>query len=331
MQKVLVTGGTGVVGAPIVSGLVARGVQVRCLVRDRSSAEGLLPPQAELVVGEIESGNDLVRATAGCDAVFHVAGIVEQWTRDRDVFRRVNLEGTRNALKAARVTGVDRFVYVSTQDTFDLTRDPFDETMPSHDRNPSAYEASKIAAQELVDEAGREGLSVCSVHPCAVFGPGAARATGLTALIVGLRQGKIPQLLNGGLAVVFNADVAVGAIAAAEQRVSGVKYIFAESYRTLKEIAEAVHQLHPPAAVPRVLPLWAAQFIARVGEPLAKVTGRPPILARDTLGVLMRTGRPSAAKAERELGWTPTPFFEGIQRTLASFAPARNPVAARAP
>ena len=316
MKQVLVTGGTGAVGAPIVTQLAAAGARVRCLVRTPSVAQRLFPEGVDLVEGDIEDAASVALAASGCDAIFHASGIPEQWTRDPGVFDRVNVEGTRHALAAATSAGVKVFLHVSTQDTFDLTRNPFDETMPSHDRHPSAYERSKIAAQTLVDRAGREGLPVRSVHPGAVYGPGAARPTGLTALLYGLRQGKVPQLLQGGMPVVFNEDVARGAIAAAERSRQGSKFILAQSYQTLEQIAQTVHALFPEAPVPSVLPTWLAGILATVGEPIAALSGKPPIVTRGILGVMTRKGRPSAEKAKRELGWAPISFIDGVTRTL---------------
>lgn len=182
MKQVLVTGGTGVVGAPIVAQLMAGGARVRCLVRDTNAAEAILPG-AELVAGDIEDAASVRAATGGCDTVFHAAGIPEQWTRDPGIFHRVNCQGTANMIAAAQAHGVRRILHVSTQDTFDLTRDPMDETMPSCDPHPSHYEGSKIAAQKLVDRAAAEGMDVRSIHPCAVYGPGAIKPTGMTALL----------------------------------------------------------------------------------------------------------------------------------------------------
>lgn len=318
MRNVLVTGGTGAVGAPIVTQLAAVGARVRCLVRNTVDAEKLFPGSVDLMAGDIENPVDLSRAMAGCDAVFHSAGIPEQWTRDPDIFRRVNLEGTRHALRAAAASSVKTFLHVSTHDTFDLDGEDYDETMPSRDPHPSAYERSKLAAQALVDLAGREGIPVRSVHPCAVYGPGAARPTGLTALLHGLRIGKVPRLLRGGTPVVFNGDVARAAIAAAERSPVGAKYILAESYQSLEQIAQAVHDLFPEAPVPGVLPVWLARLLAFIGEPVSSLTGRAPLVTRDLVGVMTRKGRPNSDRARRELAWHPTGFREGLIQTLPS-------------
>lgn len=315
MRTVLVTGGTGAVGAPIVAQLLAGGANVRCLVRDAMAAERVLPG-ADLVSGEIEDAAAVTRAMSGCDTVFHAAGIPEQWTRDPGVFDRVNRGGTAQVLAAMQADGARRLLHVSTQDTFDLTADPMDETMPSRDPHPSRYEASKIAAQQLVDRAVAEGLNARSIHPCAVYGPGAAKPTGMTALLWVLRLGKVPALLPGGLPVVYNGDVAAGAILALEKGAAGSQYILGESYQTLRQMAEAVHARFPEAPIPKEMPLWLARTMTGLGEPIGKLFGIKPMLSKGELSTLMRTGRPSAAKARRELGWTAIPFAEGLERTF---------------
>lgn len=317
MDKVLVTGATGNIGAPMATLLIASGAKVRCLVRDIDAAARFLSPAVELVQGDITDAGAVSRATAGCDAIFHAAGIPEQWTRDITLFDRVNRGGTQNLLEAAVRNGVKTFVHVSTQDTFDLTRTPFDETMPSRNPHPSPYERSKFAAQTLVDRASSEGLSVRSIHPCATYGPGAVKPSGTTALLLGLRDGKIPVLLPGILSVVFNADVARGAILAVERGQPGSRFLFSESRQTLLQMSDAVRSLFPATPRPTVLPRWAASLIAIAGESLSAVTGKKPLITRGDLHVISQPGTPSSKRAHEVLGWTPTPFIEGLRQTLS--------------
>ena len=65
-----------------------------------------------------------------------------------------------------------------------------------------------------------------------------------------------------------------------------------------------------------MLPTWLAGILATVGEPIAALSGKPPIVTRGILGVMTRKGRPSAEKAKRELGWAPISFIDGVTRTL---------------
>src|SRR6185436_17517102 len=112
-MRILVTGGSGVVGVGTVTELVRRGHDVRLLARHarddvRQWSTGVTP-----LVGDISEPTSIAGAADGCDAVLHVAGIVEESPPDV-TFHRVNVDGTRNILAEAQRAGVRRFVYVSS-------------------------------------------------------------------------------------------------------------------------------------------------------------------------------------------------------------------------
>jgi dihydroflavonol-4-reductase len=67
------------------------------------------------------------------------------------------------------------------------------------------------------------------------------------------------------------------------------------------------------------MPLGVARAVSTVGEGIARVTGRPPMIPRSVLQFLERGSRPSGDRARAELGWDPTPFPAGVEHTLAHF------------
>jgi dihydroflavonol-4-reductase len=67
------------------------------------------------------------------------------------------------------------------------------------------------------------------------------------------------------------------------------------------------------------MPLAVARGVSAVGEGVARVTGKPPMIPRSVLRFLERGSRPSGARARAELGWNPTPFKAGVEQTLAYF------------
>ena len=108
----LVTGATGFIGTTLVERLIARGDEVRALVRDPGRARELRSMGAELVTGDVSRPESLDGAVPDVDAVVHLAGLVKALTRE-ELFR-VNAEGTRALAAAATRSGRPRFVLVSS-------------------------------------------------------------------------------------------------------------------------------------------------------------------------------------------------------------------------
>ena len=116
---ILVTGGTGFVGGHVVTALRARGLDVRCLVRDAQRAQRVTSLGCEITVGDITRPESLAAATAGCEAIVHLVAIRQGKPEE---FQRIMVDGTRNLLAAAGEAGVRRFVHMSALGTTEATR-----------------------------------------------------------------------------------------------------------------------------------------------------------------------------------------------------------------
>lgn len=320
MSATLITGATGTVGHGIAERLIERGEQVRALVRSPGRARGLLSERIELVGGDVGDAESVRAAVDGCSTVFHAAGLPEQWRRDPADFTHVNVDGTRNLVEASLRAGVERFVYTSTIDVF--TSEPeveFDESALDPEPRPTHYERSKQEADRIVSAAIGRGLPAVFLHPSGVYGPAPVLSPGMNELIADLARRKIPMLLPGGMPVVHAADVAEGHLRAAVEAPVGARYILSESYHSLVELAEAVKGVEPRAKVPPVMPLGVARAVSSVGERVARVTGRPPLIPRGALHFLESRVHPLASRAREELGWAPIDFAGGLEGTLEQF------------
>ena len=316
---VLITGATGQVGHAIARRLTADGLEPRALVRSPERA-GALPEGAQPVFGDVTDAASLQAALDGCATVYHAAGIPEQWRRDTDEFARVNVEGTRNVVEAALAAGVERFVYTSTDDALvQGPGEPFDESKLTPNQGDTPYQRSKLEADRIVTAALDRGLPAVFLHPAGLYGPSPFLVKGLNDLLMELAKRKTPMLLPGGMGVAYSDDVADGHVRAAADAPVGSRYILAESFQSLTDIARAVAASEPRAKVPRVMPFAVARAVSTAGEGLARVTGRPPLISRSVLQFLERGSRPSGARARAELGWSPTPFTVGVEQTLAHF------------
>ncbi len=113
-MKAFVTGGSGFLGGRLLETLVARGDDVLALARSDAAAKAVQAHGATAVRGDLDAIDTMQHAMSGCEVVFHSAAKVEEWGEPAE-FDRINVDGTRNVLAAARAAGVARFVHVSTE------------------------------------------------------------------------------------------------------------------------------------------------------------------------------------------------------------------------
>jgi dihydroflavonol-4-reductase len=315
--KVLVTGATGKVGHAVASALVARGDDVRALVRDPAKATGVLPVGVEPMRGDVTDPVSLAPAVAGCEVVFNAMGLPEQWVRDESVFYRVNAEGTSAVAQAARRGGARRLVHTSTEDVFHAERGArFDESQVADYPKGTAYERSKQRAEELA-LAARDGLEVVIVNPSGVYGPGPSGSVSFDkGMFEPLVRRRLPALPPGGMGLVFTEGVAAGHLLAADKGRDGERYILCDTHTTIRELAQTVVRVAGRGWVPPTLPVPLARALAAGGEALSRVIRRPPLVSRGQIYFFTWNAAPDSTKAQTELGWQPTPLEEGIRRTL---------------
>ena len=318
-MRVLVTGATGKVGHAIASALLERGDSVRGLVRDTKRAASVLPAGIEPIQGDVTDPESLDAAAEGCELVFNSMGMPEQWVRDDAIFDRVNAQGSGELARAAKRTGIRRFIHTSTHDVFHAeTGQGFDETMLADYPKGTAYERSKQRAEELV-LAERDGMEVVILNPSGVYGPTPSPTPSFeSGLFEPVVRKRLPAVPPGGTGYAFVEGVAAGHLLAAEKGKDGERYILADGYANFRELAETVRQVAGRGRVPPTMPVPVAKAIAGVGEGISRIIRRPPLLPRGQLTYFLWQARPDSSKAQRELGWQPTPLEEGVRKTLAA-------------
>jgi dihydroflavonol-4-reductase len=302
---VLVTGGTGFVGANVVRELVHDGASVRVLVRrssDRLALDGL---PVELIEGDLTDRSSIDRAVAGVFTVFHVAADYRLWAADPRVLYRANVDGTRTVIEAAMKAGVRRIVYTSTVGALGIPKDgsPGTEQTPvSIDDMVGHYKRSKFLAEQAALEFAQGGAPVVIVNPSAPVGPWDVKPTPTGQMVVDFLAGRMFATLDTGLNVVHVRDVARGHLAAAERGRVGEKYILGGENLSLTRIgqllAEITGRKPPRFQVPYAL-AWCG---AACMEGVSRVTGKPPRVPLTAVRMAKKRMYFSPAKAIRELG-----------------------------
>lgn len=321
-MDVLVTGGTGFVGANLVRELLADGDTVRVLARpggDRRALEGCA---AEVIEGDLLDCASLGAAVAGARRVYHVAADYRLWAPDPSALFRANVDGTRNVLEAAASAGVERIVYTSTVGALGVPKDgaPGDEQTPvSLADMVGPYKASKFLAERVVDEFAARGAPVVTVNPSAPIGPWDVKPTPTGQMIVDFLKGRMVASLDTGLNLVHVRDVARGHIQAAERGRPGDKYILGHQNLPLLEIFRLLAGLTGVRA-PRFRVPYPLAWLAAAGmEGIARVTRGTPQVPLTAVRMARKRMYWSPAKAVRELGLPQTPVEEALRDAVEWF------------
>ncbi|MCZ7542613.1 MAG: NAD-dependent epimerase/dehydratase family protein [Anaerolineae bacterium] len=317
-MRALVTGATGFLGSHVARALVARGHVVRIWRRPTSNPRALAGLEFEDRAGDLFDVDALRRACAGCDWVFHTAAAAQYWRLPAREVYRVNVEGTRAVLEAARRADVARVVLTSTGAAVGVRRDgaPADERLPFN-LPPRAfpYGHSKWLAEEAARAAAAGGLPVVIVNPSVVLGPGDLnRVSG--DLVVRVARREVPMAAPGGVGVIDVRDVAAAHVAAAERGRPGERYLLNAHNtptRDLIALIAAVAGVRPPRLT---LPRWLVRPAAAVID-VARWLRVPMPMDANQLRLSARFLYFDAGKARRELGLVGRPLEETVRDTWA--------------
>ena len=316
-MKILVTGGSGHLGANLVRRLIADGHTVRCLVRAGSDNRGLDGLPVELAYGDLRDRPTLDAAVAGVDRIFHVAAKVSTVEHDsREVFES-NVLGTRNLLAAAKRAGTGRVVVTGSFSAVGHRRgelsdesmpfDPFEKVMP--------YERSKVHVEHEVLKAVAEGQDVVIATSCSILGPNDFKPSRMGRVLCDVANGKMPAYIAGGFEFVATRDIVEGHVLAMEKGRTGQKYIISTQSMQIEElfdIYERVTQMPRPRwRLPATLMLGVAhvsQFVLSTFAP-----HRPQRFTPGAVRVLQMYRKANTKKAQEELGFRPTSIEDAIR------------------
>ncbi len=316
-HELLVTGATGFLGRHLLPALCRAGYPVRAFVRDPHAHLWLRRyPQIRVVQGDVRDAASVMRAVDGVSAVIHAAGRFRFWGSDAG-FQAVNVSGTQNVVDAAQRHGVRRLVHVST---IAVIGNPepgrlVDEEHPPHPAD--AYQRSKLAGEQVV-RAVRDQLDAVIVRPGAFYGPLGEYAFNRLFFRDPMR-GLLMQM-DGGRHIIFPVyvpDVARGILQALERGRAGETYNLCDTPLSHRDVFDVVCAEAKIRALRLTLPGWIGLATARVLEGAARITGREPFYPLNLRSYVYNDWRVTNEKAARELGFAPTPFREGAQRTIA--------------
>jgi dihydroflavonol-4-reductase len=230
MATVLVTGGTGLIGSNICRLLLETGDNVRAIVRPGSDYQPLVELGVHPVEGDITSGEDVMRSSAGCDTIVNSAAVLGGAVQQLEEQRATNVDGALNVFVAGAEHGI-RVVTLSTTTFFQHETSLKEDSPVAADWSDDPYTVTKgTAYAEAMRRVAEDGQDIVVVVPGGTFGPGvsvqrAMAPTSYNRALRGAVNGKIAEYLSYPVPWVYAEDVAVCAIAAAKKGLAGGKYL----------------------------------------------------------------------------------------------------------
>lgn len=328
--KVLVTGGSGHVGAHVVHALLDEGHDVRCLVQPKLGAAALDGLPVERVEGDLRDFDAMRRATKGCARVFHVAAKVSTLNasagEQRELYE-INVIGTRNILRACLDNGVARAVLTGSFSSTGYDLD--DPSRPSHEDLPfypfghtMPYSHTKALAEHELLKCVVDGLDAVIVTSCSCIGAWDHLPSRMGRTMIDYAHGKLRAFIPGGFDFVNGRDIAAGHLLAMEKGRRGHKYICSTHFHTLEDLVHMFSEITglPPVRL-QVPPQLMASITGLYAGSLAKVfPSLPQRLTPGAIGVLRMRRHADTSKAQRELGYRPGTVRDAVRDAFVFFA-----------
>jgi nucleoside-diphosphate-sugar epimerase len=320
-MKTFITGATGFIGANLCLKLAESGQIVHALFRSERKTSILKHKNIKICKGDLLDPPSLLRGMEACDQVYHLGAFAQVWSRDPDLCRSVNVEGTKNVLDAAVRSGIKKVVITSTAGVFGPSKDvPVIENSVRTEDFFTDYEASKWAMENSVMDYVSKGIHLVIVNPTRVYGPGLlSQANSVTKIMDRYLAGKWRILPGDGSKIgnyAYIDDVVKGHLLAMERGRPGERYIlggedasYTEFFSTLAEISGKHFKLFKIPSF--VMLAFSSLFLLS-----AKLFGGSPLITPSWTKRYLQDWSVSSQKAEREMGYTITPLREGLQKTF---------------
>jgi UDP-glucose 4-epimerase len=315
-----VTGASGSLGRRVVARLCARPELDSVLALDRDPLD-FQHPKLEFQTCDVRDP-ELARRLAGCDALVHLAFIVERGSRDADETEAINVGGTRNVFEAAAAAGLGQVVYASSVAAYGFHDDTdgvfLAEEAPRRGNDDFYYARHKAAIEHWLDgfEAQHPELRIARMRPSIFLGEGSKRP-------VGFLRSRVHFVLSGPdpkLQITHEEDVADAFVLALEKGARGAFNVATEEPLTLREMGRAMGK--PTLRVPTAL------------LALHRAAWKAGLVDVDPVWLDVARGRSllaSAEKIRKELGWKPQHATTGdVLRQVSGRPNARASHAAKA-
>lgn len=319
-MRVFLTGAASPLGRALTELLRQRGDAVVGQIRRRTGVGVLRKLGAEPVASDLMATRPLADAMSGCDLVIHLAQFFDFWAPQPTTYHAVNVRGAENTLTAALEARVPRVVYVSSSLTIGEQPGYWGTERTVHrGYTITAFERSKLIAEQAVLRYRAKGVDVVVVNPGLVVAPGDPGWLG--RLISDFVTGRRRAASDVPMGWISAQDAAAGITLAGDRGQSGARYILSGDTLTPREFLGRVTKIAGQAA-PASSPQRLTMGAAALSTAAAKIFGGRPRLPMDEARFSTCGFRVDGTHACLALGLEYTPVGRYLPPIVASYRAA---------
>lgn len=322
MANVLITGGTGFLGIPLVKKLHKLGHNLKLLIRESSKTTPFEELKGiEYTIGDVRDIESLYIAAKEIDIIYHLAGQVTVWAKDKNSYYDINVGGAENIAEVALKNKLV-LIYMSSFGAIgpnpEESTSPPDETFYHVDFFINEYERTKFLGREKINEYIDKGLKTVILYPGFVYGPGDFNLYGEMVFDIVAEQflglpGKgeklfcmtyLDDVINGMVSVINREDL------------FGQGFVLGGENIKIRDFLDLIADI-AEVKKPKKLPMWAGILYGRFCRFKANISKkRIPYLTPDMIIGMKYNWALSSKSAIEKFGYSITPIREGLIDTV---------------
>ena len=322
-MKVFVTGATGLIGAHTALELLNAGHEVRLLVRNKQMAVDYFAEHGldltDIVVGDMLDKGTVKKGMQGCDAIAHIAGVVDLSAKNAETTKSTNLKGIDSVIGSACELGIEKILYVSSMSIFfDPGQKILNEESPLADVK-EGYALSKKMCELRIRELQEQGKPIISTYPSGVFGPHDPKMAESNSAIVTFVNTIMP-LTSSGMQFVDARDVALAHRLLLESDLSDDKtlerYVVGGYFKPWKLFADRIEEAAGTKLKRVVVPGQVFRALGWCYDALRHVMVIDFPISRESMTIVTQLPPAESHKLIEKTGMTFRPPLETLSETI---------------
>lgn len=330
---VLVTGGTGLVGAHLLYHLVLKHPKVRATHRKTSDLTSvkkvfsyftqdteILYQKIEWIEANITEIPALTKAFEGITHVYHCAAFVSFNPKHYHALKKANIEGTANVVNIALANNVKKICYVSSIATLGQSlngENINEETAWNPEENNSVYSITKYGAEMEVWRGTQEGLDAVIVNPGVILGEGYWHSS--SGRLISRAANGSKHYTQGSSGFVDIKDVVKAMVALMESDIKNERFVLVSENLTYKEFLGGLSVALGKPAPSKSISKRRLLFLSSLDWLSSNLFGTKRRLLKGMIHSMFRHSKYDASKIEKALDFQFTPYDETITRIVKNY------------